>query len=161
MGIGSIFTITIPLSTIPMSAVTGEAESDKELSVRIRNRRVLVAEDNDINREIISMLLKEMGFVVDTAVHGRDAAEQFAQSEPGYYSLILMDIQMPVMDGLEATKQIRASEHPDSGAIPIVALSANAFDDDTQRSLDAGMQAHLAKPVDLAELKRILKKYVM
>lgn len=161
MGIGSKFTITVPLSIAPMSTSSGEAGSDKELLTRIRDRRVLVAEDNDINREIIFMLLKELGLVVDVAVHGRDVVEQYTKSQPGYYSLILMDIQMPVMGGLEAARQIRSSGHPDGKTVPIVALSANAFDEDSQRSLDAGMQAHMAKPVDLAELKQILNKYLM
>ena len=126
---------------------------------QLKDRRVLVAEDNDINREIISLMLEKLGLAVDTAVNGRDVLNKFTQSSPDSYSMILMDIQMPVMDGLEAARQIRASARPDR-RIPIVALSANAFDEDTQRSLDAGMQAHLAKPVDIIELKRILKLYI-
>ena len=159
LGHGSCFTISLPLPMAPKSAASRPVMDEEGLVEQLKDRRVLVAEDNDINREIISLMLEKLGLAVDTAVNGRDVLNKFTQSSPDSYSMILMDIQMPVMDGLEAARQIRASARPDR-RIPIVALSANAFDEDTQRSLDAGMQAHLAKPVDIIELKRILKLYI-
>ncbi|MCC3387962.1 ATP-binding protein [Enterocloster citroniae] len=159
LGHGSCFTISLPLPMAPKSAASRPVMDEEGLVEQLKDRRVLVAEDNDINREIISLMLEKLGLAVDTAVNGRDVLNKFTQSSPDSYSMILMDIQMPVMDGLEAARQIRASARPDR-RIPIVALSANAFDEDTQRSLDAGMQAHLANPVDIIELKRILKLYI-
>lgn len=159
LGHGSCFTISLPLPMAPKSAASRPVMDEEGLVEQLKDRRVLVAEDNDINREIISLMLEKLGLAVDTAVNGRDVLNKFTQSSPDSYSMILMDIQMPVMDGLEAARQIRASARPDR-RIPIVVLSANAFDEDTQRSLDAGMQAHLAKPVDIIELKRILKLYI-
>ena len=159
LGHGSCFTISLPLPMAPKSAASRPVMDEEGLVEQLKDRRVLVAEDNDINREIISLMLEKLGLAVDTAVNGRDVLNKFTQSSPDSYSMILMDIQMPVMDGLEAARQIRASARPDR-RIPIVALSTNAFDEDTQRSLDAGMQAHLAKPVDIIELKRILKLYI-
>ena len=102
-------------------------------------KRILLAEDNEINREIIIALLE----VVDAAENGAVAAELFSGSSKGYYSIIFMDIQMPVMNGLEAAKAIRNASHPDSKRIPIIALSANVFEEDIERSIQYGMQAHL------------------
>ena len=160
LGQGSCFTILLPLPIAPKAVASETAVDDDRLMEQIKGKRILVAEDNDINREIISMMLEKLGLTIDMAVNGQDALDQFTQSLPGNYSMILMDIQMPVMDGLEAARRIRASGHPNGAAIPIVALSANAFDEDAQRSLNAGMQAHMAKPVDMRELKRLLIKYI-
>ena len=114
-----------------------------ELSVR----RILVAEDVEINVEIMKMILEGRGIIPETAENGRIAVEKFAASPEGYYDAILMDMRMPEMDGLEATRQIRAMERSDSKTVPIIALTANAFDEDVQRSLQAGLNAHLSKPV--------------
>jgi len=127
----------------------------------LQGRRVLLVEDNAINRQILSMLLEKLALSVDEAENGKLAVEQFTASAPGAYSLILMDIMMPVMGGLEAAAAIRGLDRPDAGTVPIVALSANAFEEDAKKSLEAGMQMHLAKPVDIDALKGMLNKYIV
>ena len=118
--------------------------------------RLLLAEDNDINREIANMILTQAGFQVENAENGRIAVDMVAVSEPGYYDAVLMDIQMPVMDGYEATKAIRALPDPALAAIPILAMTANAFKEDEQAALAAGMQAHIAKPLDVEQMMATL-----
>ena len=107
-------------------------------------------EDNALNREIAIEILKEAGFLVDTAGDGVEAVEKMEQSAPGQYDLILMDIQMPRMDGYTATRKIRAMDDPRKANIPIVAMTANAFDEDRKKAFAAGMNAHVAKPIDMA-----------
>ena len=114
----------------------------------LAGRRVLLAEDVAVNAEIMSMLLAMRQMTVEHAENGRIAVEMFATSAPGYYDAILMDMRMPEMDGLEATRRIRAMDREDAQRIPIVALTANAFDEDVQRSMQAGLNAHLSKPVE-------------
>ena len=97
-----------------------------------------------------------MGFVLDWAENGQVCAEKFQQSEPGYYDAILMDLRMPVLNGYEATKRIRASERPDAASVPIIAMTADAFTEDIQKCLEAGMDAHIAKPMDFERLLRLL-----
>ena len=113
----------------------------------LTGRRVLLAEDVQVNAEIMLMVLQMRQMEADLAVNGKIAVEMFAEHEPGYYAAILMDMRMPEMDGLEATRAIRAMDRPDAKAIPIVALTANAFDEDVQRSMQAGLNAHLSKPI--------------
>ncbi len=115
-------------------------------------RRVLVAEDMEINAEIIMDLLEMESIDADHAINGKVAVEMFEDSEPGTYAAVLMDVRMPEMDGLQATKAIRALERPDAKTIPVIALTANAFDEDVQRSMQAGMNAHLTKPVEADQL---------
>ncbi|MBR1830151.1 MAG: response regulator, partial [Atopobiaceae bacterium] len=119
-----------------------------EHRAELAGRRVLLAEDMQINSEIMMMVLHMRDMEVELAVNGRIAVEMFEQHEPGYYDAILMDMRMPEMDGLEATRTIRAMDRPDAKEIPIIALTANAFDEDVQRSLQAGLNAHLTKPVE-------------
>ena len=114
----------------------------------LKGRRILVAEDVEINAEILMMLLEMREIESDHAENGREALEKFQEHGPWYYDAVLMDMRMPVMDGLEATRQIRALEREDAKEIPIIALTANAFDEDVQRSMQAGLNAHLSKPVD-------------
>ncbi len=123
-----------------------------------KGRRILLAEDNTINAEIIMMLLGTHEMEVDLAENGQLAVEMFAAHEPGYYSVILMDIRMPVMDGLEAARAIRRMTREDAGKIPIVAFTANAFEEDVQRSIQAGMNVHLSKPVKADALFDTLEK---
>jgi CheY-like chemotaxis protein len=118
----------------------------------LNGRHVLLAEDVEINAEIIIMLLESREMDVDVAENGRIAMDMFAQHPENYYDAILMDMRMPEMDGLEATRRIRAMERADAGMIPIIALTANAFDEDVQQSLQAGLNAHLSKPVQPEEL---------
>ena len=126
----------------------------------LTGRRVLIAEDMPINAEILADLLDLVEVESEHAENGKVAVEMFDQSEPGYYDAILMDVRMPVMDGLEATRTLRKLSRPDAQTIPIIAMTANAFDEDVQRSLLAGMNAHLSKPVDLDRLKETLQELI-
>ena len=122
---------------------------------------ILVVEDNELNLEIAVFSLEAAGLNVSTAINGLEAVRLFEKSKPYEYDIILMDIMMPVMGGLEAAAAIRKLDRPDAGTVPIVALSANAFEEDAKKSIDAGMQMHLAKPVDIDALKSVLKKYIV
>jgi CheY-like chemotaxis protein len=159
-GEGSTFVIRLPLETTPKAVRARPEITDAELSDRIGGRRVLLVEDNAINRQILAMLLEKMGLSVDEAENGLTAVTKFRASAPGGYAIILMDIMMPVMGGLEATAAIRRMERPDAETVPIIALSANAFVEDARKSLAAGMQMHLAKPVNVKELRRVLQIYL-
>ena len=119
-------------------------------------KRLLLVEDNALNREIAMEILKEAGFLVDTAEDGAEAVERMEQAAPGQYDLILMDIQMPRMDGYEATRQIRALPDAAKAGIPIFAMTANAFEEDRQNALKAGMDGHIAKPLDIPHLLQVL-----
>lgn len=121
-------------------------------------KRFLVAEDNAINQEIVVELLSGYGAMVDATDHGRQALERFLGSEPGYYDVILMDIQMPVMNGYEAARAIRSCSHPQAGSIPIIAMTANVFAEDVLAARNAGMDVHIAKPIDLKLLYQVLNK---
>lgn len=119
-------------------------------------RRVLVVEDNELNREIAVDLLEEAGLLTETACNGAEAVEKVKQAPAGHYALILMDLRMPVMDGHSAARAIRALEDPEKANVPIVALSANTFDEDRKRSAESGMNAHLAKPLDIDRLLELI-----
>ncbi len=116
----------------------------------------LVAEDNELNAEILTEMLHMEGAECEVAVNGKEALERFMAAEPGTYDMILMDVQMPVMNGYEATRRIRACGHPEAGAIPIVAMTANTFAEDVRNALDAGMDGHLAKPIDMPTVRRVV-----
>ena len=116
--------------------------------VDLKNRRVLLAEDVAVNAEIMIMVLSMREIQVDHAENGRIAVEKFEEHEEGYYDAVLMDMRMPEMDGLEATRRIRAMNRFDAKNIPIIALTANAFDEDVQQSMQAGLNAHLSKPIE-------------
>ncbi len=125
-----------------------------------KGKRILLAEDNALNQEIASTILEEAGFTVETADNGAAAVEMVRSSAPGYYDLILMDIQMPVLDGYEATRQIKALSSPALANIPIIAVTANAFEEDKQRSLNAGMVGHLGKPIEISKLIDALRDFL-
>jgi len=120
----------------------------RKQEIDLQGRRILLAEDVAINAEIMMMVLGMRGMTADHACNGQIAVDMYLNSKPGYYDAILMDMRMPVMDGLEATRAIRASGRTDAGSIPVIALTANAFDEDVQRSMQAGLNAHLSKPVE-------------
>ena len=127
-------------------------------AVRRHTGHILLAEDNEINQEIAQAILGDAGFTTEIARNGQIAVDMLANSEPGYYSLILMDVQMPVMDGYTATKNIRALADPNLASIPIFAMTANAFEEDRQEALKCGMNGHLAKPIDVEVLLATLDK---
>lgn len=127
-------------------------------AAELNGSRVLLAEDNGLNREIAGALLEELGLRVDTAENGQEAFQRYLESKPGDYQAVLMDIQMPVMDGYDATRAIRASARADATTIPIIALTANAFPEDITRSLDSGMNDHLSKPIDLNAIRASLQR---
>ena len=131
---------------------------DKNFENFFKGKKILLTEDNELNREIAVELLKEEGFILDTAEDGTIAVEKMRTAKPGQYDLILMDIQMPIMDGYEATRQIRKLENPETANIPIVAITANAFEEDRQKALEAGMNEHVSKPIDMERLLEIMKK---
>ncbi len=126
---------------------------------KFTNKRLLVAEDNELNWEIADELLQDLGLELEWAENGEVCTKMFEKSAPGYYDAILMDIRMPIMDGYEATDVIRAMDRKDA-ALPIIAMTADAYSDDIQRCLNHGMNAHVAKPIDIDEVARILKKYL-
>lgn len=132
---------------------SAEAKKQKR-TVELAGRRVLLAEDMPVNAEIMLMVLEMRGMKAEVAENGRIAVEKFSANEPGYF---VMDMRMPEMDGLEATRVIRAMDRPDAKKIPIIALTANAFDEDVQRSLQAGLNAHLSKPVQPEALFKTLE----
>ena len=119
--------------------------------------RILLAEDNELNQEIAQAILEEAGFTVEIAENGRIALDLLEQAEPDYYQLVLMDVQMPVMNGYEATRAIRSMEDPARSGIPILAMTANAFEEDKQAALKCGMNGHISKPIDIAKLLETLQ----
>ena len=122
----------------------------------IKGLHILAAEDNEINAEILTELLASEGVACEVVGNGQEALERFARSGEGEFAMIFMDIHMPVMDGYETARRIRRCGHPDAGKIPIVAMTANAFDDDVRKALDAGMNAHVAKPVNINRLRLLM-----
>ena len=140
-----------------------ETENDQTLNhnINLSGRRILLAEDNELNWEVAKELLSDLGVELDWAEDGRICLDKFQRSSEGYYDAILMDIRMPQMTGYEATKAIRGLNHPDALSVPIIAMSADAFSDDIQHCLECGMNAHIAKPIDDIELTHLLKRYLI
>ena len=168
VGMGTEFIVRLPLPRADEKEVArggvksgGVEESTHPLAhsqlTRSSPCRILLVEDNDVNREIACTILAQAGYVVEQATNGKDAVERFAREAPGYYGAILMDIHMPLMDGCTAAKTIRAMELPHRPRVPIVALSANAFETDVKTALAAGMDAHLAKPIRIELLLKTLE----
>lgn len=156
---GSTFTVrlTFPVS---LSAKPYAAESnDAEAKADVAGMRVLLVEDNELNTEVAKAILESEGVVVETAENGKEALEMFLASEPGAFEMILMDVMMPVMGGFEATGRIRESDHPQAQTIPIIAQTANAFAEDVAAAKAAGMDAHVAKPLNRLELLGLMAKY--
>ena len=159
LGNGSVFTVKLPLKIqSEEEAETREAEVIHEPK-SLEGKKILLVDDNELNREIAVEILEDSGMVVDMACNGMEAVEMVKQNGMRFYDAILMDIQMPVMNGYEATEAIRAL--PDDGKpVVIIALSANAFEEDKRKSLSVGMNAHIPKPVNAAELVETLRKYI-
>lgn len=153
--VGSVFTITLPLT----AAEKPQEEADGS-EISLEGRRILIVEDMAENAEIVADLLELEEAESEHAENGQIALDMFSASPAHYYDAVLMDLRMPVLDGLEAAKRIRALDHPDAKTVPILALTANAFESDVRHSLDAGMNAHLVKPVDADLLYASLKRYI-
>ena len=127
--------------------------------VNLEGTHVLLAEDNDLNWEIAEALLESVGITCDHAENGQICADMLKQSKPGTYKAVLMDIRMPVMNGYEATKEIRNCDHPDKD-LPIIAMTADAFADDMKKCIECGMNAHIAKPIDIDTVQNTLAKFI-
>ena len=154
-GKGTEFTIT---ADFPLAEPAEEICSCEGEEVSFEGLRALLVEDNMINMEIAQILLDQAGFLIETAENGKIALEMTAASEPGYYDVILMDIQMPVMDGYTAAQAIRALPDPGLAGIPIIAMTANAFQEDIKKAEEAGMNGHIAKPLDIPDMKATLQR---
>ena len=145
----------------PMTFFTqtfGWPEEKEDFDADISDIRVLLVEDNELNVEIAEFMLTENGAKVETVNNGLEAVQHFEDSEPGTYDVILMDVMMPVMDGLTATRTIRALDRQDAKTIPIIAMTANAFREDAEKCMEAGMNAHLAKPLDDEKIKQTISE---
>ena len=157
LGEGSCFTVVLPFK------INTEANSEEHkvvLDADIKGLRILLAEDNELNMEIAEFVLQNVGADVTKAWNGQEAVELFRKSEPGGFDIILMDIMMPVMNGYEATKMIRSLDREDAKEIPIIAMTANAFTEDRIRAKEAGMDEHVAKPIDVELLIKVIHKLV-
>ncbi|MDO5448944.1 MAG: response regulator, partial [Clostridia bacterium] len=162
LGVGSTFTVELEFKKF-----TGDfeefrraeaVEEQEATEITLDGKRILLVDDNELNREIATEILSETGATIEEAEDGQDAFDKVRESEPGYYDIVLMDVQMPRMNGYEATKAIRELENSELANIPIIAMTANAFDEDRAAAFEAGMNEHIAKPVDVAKLFEALRK---
>lgn len=160
IGVGSTFTVTIPCRIVSEEEAQAKRAADPADRESLRGTRILLTEDNDLNAEIATELLQEEGCTVDRAKDGVECVDMLEKAANGTYQLILMDVQMPVMNGYDATKKIRKMDDPQKANIPIVAMTANAFSEDKQVALDAGMNDHIAKPINMSVLVPTLRKYL-
>lgn len=160
IGVGSKFTVTIPCRIASEDETQAKRETNPSDQKCLRGTRILLTEDNDLNAEIATELLQEEGCTVDRAKDGVECVDMLEKAANGTYQLILMDIQMPVMNGYDAAKKIRRMEDPQKANIPIIAMTANAFSEDKQAALDAGMNDHIAKPINMNVLVPTLRKYL-
>lgn len=160
IGVGSTFTVTIPCRIASEEEAQAKRAADPADRESLRGTRILLTEDNDLNAEIATELLQEEGCTVDRAKDGVECVDMLEKAANGTYQMILMDVQMPVMNGYDATKKIRRMDDPQKANIPIVAMTANAFSEDKQVALDAGMNDHIAKPINMSVLVPTLRKYL-
>ena len=160
IGVGSTFTVTIPCRIASEEEAQAKRAADPADRESLSGTRILLTEDNDLNAEIATELLQEEGCTVDRAKDGVECVDMLEKAANGTYQLILMDVQMPVMNGYDATKKIRRMDDPQKANIPIVAMTANAFSEDKQVALDAGMNDHIAKPINMSVLVPTLRKYL-
>lgn len=160
IGVGSTFTVTIPCRIASEEEARAKRAADPADRESLRGTRILLTEDNDLNAEIATELLQEEGCTVDRAKDGVECVDMLEKAADGTYQLILMDVQMPVMNGYDAAKKIRRMDDAHKANIPIIAMTANAFSEDKQVALDAGMNDHIAKPIDMSVLVPTLRKYL-
>ena len=160
IGVGSTFTVTIPCRIASEDETQAKRETNPSDQKCLCGTRILLTEDNDLNAEIATELLREEGCTVDRAKDGVECVDMLEKAANGTYRLILMDIQMPVMNGYDAAKKIRRMDDPQKAGIPIIAMTANAFSEDKQAALDAGMNDHVAKPINMNVLVPTIRKYL-
>ena len=160
IGVGSTFTVTVPCRIASEEEAQAKRAADPADRESLRGTRILLTEDNDLNAEIATELLQEEGCTVDRAKDGVECVDMLEKAANGTYQIILMDVQMPVMNGYDAARKIRRMDDPQKANIPIVAMTANAFSEDKQVALDAGMNDHIAKPIDMSVLVPTLRKYL-
>lgn len=160
IGVGSKFTVTIPCRIASEDETQAKRETNPSDQKCLRGTRILLTEDNDLNAEIATELLQEEGCTVDRAKDGVECVDMLEKAANGTYQLILMDIQMPVMNGYDAARKIRGLDDPQKANIPIIAMTANAFTEDRQAALDAGMNDHIAKPINMNVLVPTIQKYL-
>ena len=157
---GSTFSFTLTFEKTDETPIEAFRISEQG-SLNLSGHRILLVEDIEINRVILIELLSDTGLVIDEAANGEEALERFGAAAPGTYDLIFMDIQMPGMDGYEVTRRIRALERPDAHNVDIIAMTANAYREDIERALAAGMNGHVAKPIDIGEVRHLLAKKLL
>ena len=163
-GLGSTFIVTVSLGRVQESeirTVDTREHPDSIEEISLKGLHFLIAEDQEMNAEVLTDLLEMEDMTSEWARNGQQAVEVFRGSEEGHFDAILMDMRMPVMDGLTATMEIRRLNRPDAVTIPIIALTANAFEEDVKQCLQAGMNAHLSKPVDMELLKETLRRLIV
>ena len=153
---GTRFIVSLPLEPARHKNIEEAEELDSREPL---NLKVLIAEDNDLNWEIAQELLEMAGVQTERAENGQEALNMFVRQPAGTYDAILMDMQMPVMNGLEATRAIRSSGHPEAETIPIIAMTANAFAEDVAKCREAGMNDHLSKPIDMKKVVKVLRRF--
>ena len=157
VGKGSVVQITLPVQ-VDGALITNPVEPERDLRSNVAGMRILLVEDNEINCEIVEFMLREAGAQVVIANDGKAAVDAFAASEPGSIDCVLMDLMMPVMSGYEATRVIRGLDRADAKSIPIIALSANTFEEDIALAKDAGMNEHLPKPVEIRKMLEVISQ---
>ena len=148
-GVGTSVNVIIPFE---IGQNVGDEQTEKTVQNNLKGKRVLLAEDNEPNVEIVVFILEDAGMSVTEAMDGRQAVKIFMNHPEGFFDIVLMDIMMPVMDGYQATNAIRSCERADAKIIPIIAMTAKAFDDDRKQSKEAGMNAHISKPIEISNL---------
>ena len=160
-GVGTKFTVDISFDTASEADVyRDQIPEQPDILEKLEGKRILLAEDNDLNAEIAIELLAEEKIVVDRAKDGAECLDKLEKAVPGYYDMILMDIQMPVMDGYDAAARIRRMKDEKKASIPIIAMTANAFAEDRQKAISMGMNDHVAKPIDMNVLLPVIAKYI-
>ena len=157
-GKGSTFTVLLQLALAEKQE--DEKEEDEEEEIHFDGRRILLVEDNELNREIACELLSEIGLQVETAQNGQEALECILRRPDYYYELVFMDIQMPLLNGYEATRKIRAIGTRYTDKLPIIAMTANVFQDDIVEALESGMNDHVTKPIDMKVITGVLRKWL-
>lgn len=156
---GTTFVVTLPFE-VANTQVSEEKKDEKQTENVLQGKKVLLAEDNELNREIATEILQMHDLEVICAENGKEALDIFQSSSPYSFDLILMDMQMPIMDGCEASEKIRSLDRDDARSIPIIAVTANAFSEDVARVLRSGMNAHIAKPIDFNVLQEVMKAHL-